>query len=109
MNEEQIELARAQEEARIEEEQQKQEILRQVCRPEALDRLKRVRLVNKDKVEAVERWILRLARDGKLTSQLREEDIVQILSKQDKDVPQVTFARKKRMEDDEDDDDSDLR
>lgn len=67
-----------------------------------------MRLVDKDKVEKVERWVERMALDGKLRTQLTENDVITILSKQG-EAGSITFARKKRVDDDDDDDDSDLR
>ena len=71
--------------------------------------MRRVRLVDKAKVERVERWIEKLALDGKIGAPLTEQDIVGVLSKQS-DAAKVTIARKKRAgESDDEDDDDDLR
>ena len=61
-------------------------------------------------MERVERWLERLALDGKLGgAQVTEGEIIQILSKQS-DSTSVTFQRKRQFdESDDEDDDSDLR
>jgi len=57
----------------------------------------RVRLVDKDNVERVERWLERLALDGKLGAQITESEIIQVLSKRS-DSTSVTFQRKKQFD-----------
>lgn len=72
----------------------------------------RVKLVKRELVEKVERFIEQQAMSGKLRSQIQESDIVDLLSKvgSTANEQKIVIARKKAYGDDEDDDsDSDLR
>jgi programmed cell death protein 5 len=80
--------------------------------PEAVERLARVAIVKPENARAVEDHLLRLARSGKLSAKITEDDVIRILDELSKQAgagggaaKKVVITRKKRDEDDDDDDD----
>jgi DNA-binding TFAR19-related protein (PDSD5 family) len=74
--------------------------------------VKRVKLVKRELVEKVEKFLEQQALGGKLRSQVGDADIVDLLNKVGSATsaePKIIIARKRYGEEDEDDDDSDLR
>tara|TARA_B110000014_G_C19897527_1_gene464331 strand:- start:120 stop:407 length:288 start_codon:yes stop_codon:yes gene_type:complete len=59
---------------------QKEIILRQVMSSEARNRLNNVRMVKPDLANLVENYLLNLAAQGKITGQISDEQLKQILS-----------------------------
>ena len=59
---------------------QKEIILRQVMSSEARNRLNNVRMVEPDLANLVENYLLNLAAQGKITGQISDEQLKQILS-----------------------------
>ena len=77
-----------------------------------INTVKRVKLVKKDLVEKVERFLEQQALGGKIRSQVGDADIVELLSKIGSSVstePKIVIARKRYGDEEEDDDDSDLK
>lgn len=82
---------------------------------EARERLSRVAIVKPENARAVEDHIMRLARAGKLSAKITEDDVIRILDEVSKAfsggvggapaAKKVTIARKRRDDDDDDDDD----
>lgn len=87
--------------------------LQGIMAPEARERLARVAIVKPENARAVEDHLLRLARSGKLSAKITEDDVIRILDEVSKQggaggapvASKVTFTRKKRADDDDDDDD----
>ena len=59
---------------------QKESILRQIISSEARNRLNNVRMVKPDLANLVENYLLNLAAQGKITGQISDEQLKQILS-----------------------------
>ena len=59
---------------------QKEIILRQIISSEARNRLNNVRMVKPDVANLVENYLLNLAAQGKITGQISDEQLKQILS-----------------------------
>ena len=59
---------------------QKEIILRQIMSSEARNRLNNVRMVKPDLANLVENYLLNLAAQGKITGQISDEQLKQILS-----------------------------
>ena len=59
---------------------QKESILRQIISSEARNRLNNVRMVKPDLASLVENYLLNLAAQGKITGQISDEQLKQILS-----------------------------
>ena len=59
---------------------QKEIILRQIISSEARNRLNNVRMVKPDLANLVENYLLNLAAQGKITGQISDEQLKQILS-----------------------------
>ena len=81
---------------------------------EARERLSRVAIVKPENARAVEEHIMRLARSGKLSAKISEDDIIRILDEVSKafsaapggaPVAKKVVITRKRMDDDDDDDD----
>mmetsp|Transcript_2771 Transcript_2771/g.3515 ORF Transcript_2771/g.3515 Transcript_2771/m.3515 type:complete len:133 (-) Transcript_2771:1194-1592(-) len=91
-------------------EEMKEEMMTQICTPEALQRLKNVKLVKPETYITVENQILASARSGRLARKIGEETIKQMLAKAgDSKVTTVKFQRKRDPFDtDSDDNDDDL-
>jgi programmed cell death protein 5 len=84
-------------------------MLKSIMTADAKERLSRVALVRPDNARAVEEHLIRLARGGKLQSQVDEDTVKRLLEDVGKMVEgksvvkKVTITRKKRMDDDDDD------
>ncbi|KAL3779388.1 hypothetical protein HJC23_000498 [Cyclotella cryptica] len=98
-------------------EAQRQAILEQAMTPEALARLRRVKLVKKERASAVEAMIANMALQGKIDSKITEGKLIEMLEgivgaqqKQAADAGKIHIQRKKYNfdSDDEDDNDDDL-
>lgn len=109
----QQQIAEAQQQQKYEEEA-RQVLLSRAMTPEALERLKRVKLVKREVVEQVERLIEQNARSGRLKAVIQENDIVELLNKYTAMASEnrsVSFQRKKQFDevDKNGDSDDDLR
>mmetsp|Transcript_6872 Transcript_6872/g.18003 ORF Transcript_6872/g.18003 Transcript_6872/m.18003 type:complete len:120 (+) Transcript_6872:816-1175(+) len=94
--------------AREEREEQKKSILKQILTAEALERLGRVKLVRKEKAEALEGKLVQMAVQGELRSQLTEAQLINLLETQSQQAqPKVTIRRRQFLDDDDDDDNDD--
>ena len=93
--------------AREQQEGQKAAVLKQILAPEALNRLGRVKLVKKDKVEALEMKLIQMAMRGEIQKQLSDEVIVNMLEEagQENKARKVQLARKVMDSDSDNDDD----
>lgn len=96
-------------------EEQKQSILEQALTPDALARLRRIKLVKADKATAVENAIASMALSGKLPGPISEAKLIEMLERrgatEDKSSSSsISFQRKKYAmdSDSEDDNDDDL-
>ena len=65
--------------AKEQQEGQKAAVLKQILAPEALNRLGRVKLVKRDKVEALEMKLIQMAMRGEIQKQLSDDVIVNML------------------------------
>lgn len=72
--------------------------------------VRRVKLVKKELVEKVEKFVEQQAKSGKLRQQIHEDELVHLLNRIGTGTAseKVTILRKRGASDDEDDDDSDL-
>ncbi|KAK5915246.1 hypothetical protein CesoFtcFv8_000856 [Champsocephalus esox] len=97
------------EEAKQRETDMRNTILAQVLDQSARARLNNLALVKPDKANAVENYLIQMARFGKLGGKISESGLIEILEKvcqQTEKKMTVTFNRRKVMDsDDEDDDD----
>ena len=86
---------------------QKAAVLKQILAPEALNRLGRVKLVKRDKVEALEMKLIQMAMRGEIQKQLSDEVIVNMLEEagQENKARKVQLARKVMDSDSDNDDD----
>ena len=93
--------------AKEQQEGQKAAVLKQILAPEALNRLGRVKLVKKDKVEALEMKLIQMAMRGEIQKQLSDEVIVNMLEEagQENKARKVQLARKVMDSDSDNDDD----
>ena len=91
---------------------QVEDVLSQVCDAGALERLKRIKIVRKDKANAIEQMLVQAAMSGKLPGKITEARLIEMLEQMDGEAPKakVAFARKNYGldSDDEDDNDDDL-
>jgi programmed cell death protein 5 len=95
---------------------QKQMILEQALTPEALERLRRIKLVKEKNVVALENMIVSMAMSGKLPGRINEGKLVEMLERRhnqvsanQKEQGKISIQRKKyAFESDDDDDDDDL-
>ncbi|EED95275.1 predicted protein [Thalassiosira pseudonana CCMP1335] len=97
---------------------QRQAVLEQAMTPDALARLRRVKLVKKDRASAVEAMIANMAMQGKLDCKISEGKLIEMLEgihgaqqkKAGGDAGKISIQRKKYNfdSDDEDDNDDDL-
>ncbi len=71
----------AEEEARRRAEAEKAAILRVVLTPEARQRLANIKITRPAVAEAIENYIINLARSGNLRSQITDEDLREILQR----------------------------
>ena len=82
-------------------------MLKQILAPEELNRLGRVKLVKRDKVEALEMKLIQMAMRGEIQKQLSDEVIVNMLEEagQENKARKVQLARKAMDSDSDNDDD----
>jgi programmed cell death protein 5 len=67
--------------AASQQDEQKQAILQQALTPDALARLRRIKLVKKEKAEQVENVIASMAMSGKLPGQISEDKLIEMLER----------------------------
>ena len=83
--------------------------MKQILTPEALERLGRVKLVKRAKVEALEMKLIQAAMQGQLQKQLTEDALINMLETQGQEEREKKVAYKRRAFDsDSDDNDDDL-
>lgn len=83
-------------------------MLNQVLDVNARERLSRVKIVRPDRAEAVENYLVKLISMGGITKRLNESDIVEILNSLSRDEKQksdakIVFNRRELSDDDDDD------
>mmetsp|Transcript_14012 Transcript_14012/g.18267 ORF Transcript_14012/g.18267 Transcript_14012/m.18267 type:complete len:134 (+) Transcript_14012:200-601(+) len=93
--------------------EQRVSILSQALTPDALERLNRIKLVKKDKVQALESSIINMVMSGRLQGRINEGKLIEMLERGNaRDASQasaINFQRKKyAFDSDEDDDDDDV-
>lgn len=93
-------------------EQQKQAILEQALTPDALARLRRIKLVKADKVAKLENAIASMAASGKLPGPINEGKLIEMLERgsakeQNAADARISIQRKRYAFDSDDDDDND--
>ncbi|XP_033973047.1 programmed cell death protein 5 [Gymnodraco acuticeps] len=96
------------EEAKQRETDMRNTILAQVLDQSARARLNNLALVKPDKANAVENYLIQMARFGKLGGKISESGLIEILEKvcqQTEKKMTVTFNRRKVMDSDDEDDD----
>ena len=95
-------------------EEQRLAILQQALTPEALARLRRIKLVKESKAKQLENAIISMAMSGKLPGRINEGKLIEMLergsAKDSQKNTSISIQRKKYAfdSDDEDDDDDDL-
>eukprot|EP00580_Thalassiosira_gravida_P019127 CAMPEP_0201671122 /NCGR_PEP_ID=MMETSP0494-20130426/28650_1 /ASSEMBLY_ACC=CAM_ASM_000839 /TAXON_ID=420259 /ORGANISM="Thalassiosira gravida, Strain GMp14c1" /LENGTH=150 /DNA_ID=CAMNT_0048152385 /DNA_START=36 /DNA_END=488 /DNA_ORIENTATION=+ len=97
---------------------QRQSILEQAMTPDALARLRRVKLVKKERANAVESMIANMALQGKIDTKVTEGKLIEMLegivgaqAQKEGNSAKISFQRKKYTfdsDDDDDDNDDDL-
>jgi len=89
---------------------EKQQILEQICDPAAFERLQRIKLVKKDKAEAVENYLVQMAQNGSLQSKVTEGMLTEMLTGAGaQSKVKVTVQRRNYgIDSDDDDNDDDL-
>ena len=89
---------------------QRESILQQALTPDALARLRRIKLVKPDKAKSVENAIASMAMQGRLPGPINEGKLVEMLERGAGAAGAVSIQRKKYAfdSDDDDDDDDDL-
>ncbi|KAL7142537.1 hypothetical protein ABFS83_08G130100 [Erythranthe nasuta] len=95
---------KAQEEAKMEAEEQRQLMLTRILTPEARARLARIALVKPDKARGVEDVILRAAQMGQIVEKVSEERLISLLEQintQTTKETKVTIKRRQSVLDDE--------
>ncbi|XP_024151210.1 programmed cell death protein 5 [Oryzias melastigma] len=96
-----------QEEAKQRETDMRNSILAQVLDQSARARLSNLALVKPDKANAVENYLIQMARFGKLGGKISESGLIEILEKvsqQTEKKTTVTFNRRRVMDSDDEDD-----
>ncbi|KAI9528390.1 Programmed cell death protein 5 [Dissostichus eleginoides] len=96
------------EEAKQRETDMRNTILAQVLDQSARARLNNLALVKPDKANAVENYLIQMARFGKLGGKISESGLIEILEKvcqQTEKKMTVTFNRRRVMDSDDEDDD----
>ena len=92
-------------------EEQRQHILQQALTPEALARLRRIKLVKEGTAKKVENGIIAMAMNGKLPGQINEGKLIEMLERgsaqESKNQTSISIQRKKYAFDSDDDDDND--
>lgn len=97
--------ASAAEEAQMEE--QMEQMMQQILTPEAMQRLKTLGVVKKDKVRQVQMQIIQMARSGQLKQKIDDEQIKAMLNEGSSNQPKVTIKRRTYFDDEGEDGDSD--
>ncbi|KAM4593553.1 programmed cell death protein 5 [Odontesthes bonariensis] len=95
------------EEAKQKETEMRNSILAQVLDQSARARLSNLALVKPEKANAVENYLIQMARFGKLGGKISESGLIEILEKvsqQTEKKTTVTFNRRKVMDSDDEDD-----
>ncbi|XP_029354318.1 programmed cell death protein 5 [Echeneis naucrates] len=95
------------EEAKQREKDMRNSILAQVLDQSARARLSNLALVKPEKANAVENYLIQMARFGKLGGKISESGLIEILEKvsqQTEKKTTVTFNRQRVMDSDDDDD-----
>ncbi|XP_072236572.1 programmed cell death protein 5 [Leuresthes tenuis] len=95
------------EEAKQRETEMRNSILAQVLDQSARARLSNLALVKPEKANAVENYLIQMARFGKLGGKISESGLIEILEKvsqQTEKKTTVTFNRRKVMDSDDEDD-----
>ncbi|KAM4597313.1 programmed cell death protein 5 [Fundulus diaphanus] len=95
------------EEAKQRETEMRNSILAQVLDQSARARLSNLALVKPEKANAVENYLIQMARFGKLGGKITESGLIEILEKvsqQTEKKTTVTFNRRKVMDSDDEDD-----
>mmetsp|Transcript_15826 Transcript_15826/g.31058 ORF Transcript_15826/g.31058 Transcript_15826/m.31058 type:complete len:130 (+) Transcript_15826:81-470(+) len=99
-----------QQQQKVEMEERRRIMIRQLLEPDAVERLNRVGLVKPEKQQRVEEKLLVLAQSGQITEKIGDSQLVSILEKLDQvQAPaqsKIKF-KSKRCDDDEDDIDLD--
>ncbi|XP_023809272.1 programmed cell death protein 5 [Oryzias latipes] len=96
-----------QEETKQRETEMRNSILAQVLDQSARARLSNLALVKPDKANAVENYLIQMARFGKLGGKISESGLIEILEKvsqQTEKKTTVTFNRRRVMDSDDEDD-----
>jgi programmed cell death protein 5 len=94
-------------------EEQRQAILEQVLTPDALARLRRIKLVKQAKAEQLERAIVSMAMTGKLPGTISEDKLIEMLERGNRQSASkdsggsISIQRKAYAMDSDDDDDND--
>jgi DNA-binding TFAR19-related protein (PDSD5 family) len=92
-----------------EREQQKQQILEQICDSGAYERLQRIKLVKKDKALQVELMLIQMAQNGSLQSKVTENKLIEMMEGVSEGKTKVVVARRNYgIDSDDDDNDDDL-
>mmetsp|Transcript_13950 Transcript_13950/g.16881 ORF Transcript_13950/g.16881 Transcript_13950/m.16881 type:complete len:129 (+) Transcript_13950:149-535(+) len=90
---------------------QKEAVLEQALTAEALERLRRIKLVKKEKATAVEQMIVSMALQRKLAGKINEGKLIEMLeglgAKQTESNNKISIQRKKYAFDSDDEDDDD--
>ena len=88
--------------------QQMEEMLAQICTPEALERLNRIKLVKPEKCAQVKQSLIQAARTGKLQGRVTDKALQEMLGNMSKQTAtKVSFQRKRYFDDDDSDDNDD--
>lgn len=84
-------------------------MLSSIMNSEARERLNRVAIVKPDNARAVEEHLIKMARAGKIKSQVTEDDVIRMLDEVggalSGGAKKIVITRKKRADEEEDDDD----
>ncbi|CAB16880.1 DNA-binding TFAR19-like protein [Schizosaccharomyces pombe] len=84
----------------------RQNLLSQILEHPARDRLRRIALVRKDRAEAVEELLLRMAKTGQISHKISEPELIELLEKISGEVSkrnETKIVINRRVQDDEDD------
>ncbi|CAD8062841.1 unnamed protein product [Paramecium primaurelia] len=106
LDQKQLEQLKQQQAQKEQMEEIKKSILTQILTPEAKQRLANIKLVKPEKAELIEVQLCQWAKQGKITNQLSEDELIKLLEAaegQKKQETKVTFQRRKLSSDDDDD------
>lgn len=100
---------------KLQQDEQASNILSQALSPDALARLKRIKLVKPDKIAAIEKAIVHMALNGKLAAPMSEGKLIELLERsnhskaqQSKSSSGIHIQRKKYSLDSDESDDDDV-